>query len=124
MNRISVTECFNRVREVFKPLVVARANGQELKIVKAMGQFPWHHHEAEDEIFLVWEGALEIQTRDATFHLSKGDCLVVPMGVEHRVVAHAECQLLLVEPVGVRNTGNVYDPAYTATMAVVEGLYR
>lgn len=114
MQAVSITRKIAAVHEHFRPAVAAKANGQELKVVKVLGEFPWHHHADEDEMFLIWEGQLEVHTRETVFKLRRGDCLVVPRGTEHSVVAREECQALLFEPVGVRNTGNLYDPVFTA----------
>lgn len=114
MQAVSIPDKVAALREHFRPAVAAQANGQELKVVKVLGEFPWHHHADEDEMFLIWDGRIEIHTRENVFTLGRGDCLVVPRGTEHCVVAREECQVLLFEPAGVRNTGNIYDPVYTA----------
>lgn len=114
MQAVSINEKVAAMDEHFRPVVAAKTNGQELKVVKALGEFPWHHHADEDEMFLIWDGQIEIHTYEAVFKLQRGDCLVIPRGTEHRVVAREECQVLLFEPMGVRNTGNIYDPVFTA----------
>jgi len=80
----------------------------------AKGEFVWHQHDVEDELFLVHRGRLRIEFRDRVVALGPGDCLVVPHGVEHRPVADEEVELVLFEPSGVRNTGNVVDATLTA----------
>lgn len=102
------------ISEYWRPLVVARLNGQEVKLAKFMGPFVWHHHAHEDELFLVLKGALRMEFRDRVVELQAGDLLVVPRGVEHRPVADAPVEVLLFEPAGVRNTGDVEDPTFTA----------
>lgn len=119
MQSVSIDGKAAAIHEHFRPAVAAQANGQELKIVKVLGEFPWHQHEAEDEMFIVWKGNVEIHTREAVFMLRQGDCLVVPRGTEHSLVAREESQVLLFEPTGVRNTGNIYDPVFTAPAAEV-----
>ena len=112
--KVSLAAAFARVTEHWRPKVVAELNGQEVKVVKVKGEFVWHHHEAEDELFLVHKGTLRIEFRDRVVELGPGECLVVPRGVEHRPVALEEVEMVLFEPSGVKNTGNVTDPALTA----------
>jgi mannose-6-phosphate isomerase-like protein (cupin superfamily) len=99
--------------------VVAELNGQELKLVKVCGAFPWHHHEHEDELFLVWSGQLVIEFRDHCVTLQAGELCVVPRGVEHRTMADAEAEVLVFEPAETRNTGNIVDETFTAPNGVV-----
>ena len=98
--------------------MIANLNGQEVKIVKVEGEFPWHMHAAEDEFFLVWKGRFRVEFRDHILELGAGEYVVVPRGVEHRTCADREAEVLLFEPAGVVNTGNVADPAYTAPTGV------
>lgn len=93
--------------ERWSPRVVAALNGQEVKLVKLEGEFVWHSHAEEDELFLVLEGTLRMEFRDRTVELSPGQLLVVPRGFEHRPVAEGEVHVLLFEPAGTLNTGNV-----------------
>jgi mannose-6-phosphate isomerase-like protein (cupin superfamily) len=111
---IKLNEKFAAFKEHFRPKVIAELNGQEVKIVKAHGEFPWHHHEDEDEFFLVWKGAFRVEFRDHVVELGPGECVMVPRGVEHRVCTDEEAEVLLFEPKGVRNTGNVEDAKFTA----------
>ncbi|MFN8581682.1 MAG: cupin domain-containing protein [Gemmatimonadaceae bacterium] len=85
-----------------------------MKLSKLKGDFIWHHHEAEDELFLVLHGHLRIELRDGVVELDPGECVVIPRGVEHRPVAAEEVHLLLFEPAATRNTGNVVDHTFTA----------
>jgi mannose-6-phosphate isomerase-like protein (cupin superfamily) len=94
--------------------VIASVNGQEVKIVKVKGEFPWHHHETEDEFFMVWKGKFHVEFKDRVVTLGPGECVVVPRGVEHRTCAEDEAQILCFEPIGTVNTGNVSDATYTA----------
>lgn len=114
MEKASLAEKFALVDEHWRPKVVATANGQELKLVKISGCFPWHHHEAEDELFLVWRGRMTIEFRDRSVELGPGELCVVPRGVEHRTRADAEADVLIFEPAQTRNTGNVVDERFTA----------
>ena len=91
--------------ELWSPRVVAEMNDYQFKVAKVEGEFVWHAHEETDEVFLVLDGRLRIQFRDGEVSLSTGELYVVPKGVEHRPVADSPCQILLVEPRGVINTG-------------------
>ncbi len=118
MEKIRLSEKFALIHEHWRPKVVAALNGQELKLVKFCGVFPWHRHEHEDELFLVWRGQMTIEFRDRTVDLGPGEACAVPRGVEHRTIAHEEAEVLLFEPAETRNTGNIVDPTYTAPNGV------
>jgi mannose-6-phosphate isomerase-like protein (cupin superfamily) len=113
-NKASLPEKFALIHEHWRPKVVAQLNGQELKLVKFAGAFPWHHHENEDELFLVWRGEMTIEFRERRVVLQAGEFCVVPRGVEHRTVAEAEAEVLVFEPAQTRNTGNIVDEKFTA----------
>jgi mannose-6-phosphate isomerase-like protein (cupin superfamily) len=102
------------VAEHWRPHIVAELNGQELKVVKLLGEFPWHHHDSVDELFVGWRGTFRMDFRDRSVVIGPGQCIVVPRGVEHRPVADTEAEILLFEPAGVRNTGDVVDERFTA----------
>jgi mannose-6-phosphate isomerase-like protein (cupin superfamily) len=91
----------------WEPKIVGELNGQHVKLVKFQGEFVWHHHEHEDELFLVVKGGFTMEFRDRNIALEEGEFLIVPRGVEHRPVAEHEVHVLLFEPVTTRNTGNV-----------------
>jgi mannose-6-phosphate isomerase-like protein (cupin superfamily) len=110
----SLNEKFSRITEHWRPKVVAELNGQEVKLVKFQGEFPWHHHELEDELFLVWRGEMRVEFRDRVVALKAGEFCVVPRGVEHRTSAEQEAEVILFEPAATRNTGNVVDDRFTA----------
>jgi mannose-6-phosphate isomerase-like protein (cupin superfamily) len=112
--KFQLDEKFSRFSEHWRPKVVAALNGQEIKLVKVAGTFPWHHHEDEDEFFLVWKGRFRVEFRDHMVELGPGECLLVPRGVEHRTAAEEEAQIVLFEPAATRNTGNLVDAAFTA----------
>lgn len=114
MDKVTLDAAFARVTEHWRPKVIAELNGQEVKVVKVKGEFVWHHHDVEDELFLVHKGRLRMEFRDRVVELGPGECLVVPHGVEHRPVAAEEVELILFEPSGVLNTGNVTDEKLTA----------
>jgi mannose-6-phosphate isomerase-like protein (cupin superfamily) len=112
--RVDLASSFAMISEHWRPKVIAALNGQEVKLVKIQGEFVWHHHDAEDELFLIHRGHLRMEFRDRVVELGPGQCLVVPRGVEHRPVAAEEVELILFEPSGVRNTGNVTHDTLTA----------
>jgi mannose-6-phosphate isomerase-like protein (cupin superfamily) len=114
MHKVNLTEKFDLITEHWRPKVVAELNGQEVKLVKVRGEFVWHHHDAEDELFLIVRGSLRIEFRDGVVTLGPGELLVIPRGVEHRPVAEEEVELLLFEPAATRNTGNVVHETLTA----------
>ena len=89
------------------PKVVGELNGQFVKVVKFQGEYVWHHHANEDELFLVLEGRIEIHFRDRVVSIKQGEFCIVPRGVEHKPVAEHEASVLLFEPATTRNTGNV-----------------
>jgi mannose-6-phosphate isomerase-like protein (cupin superfamily) len=96
MDKVNLTEKFAQFSEHWSPKIVAELNGQAVKLVKIHGEFVWHHHDHEDELFFVVKGTI-----------NEGELIVVPRGVEHRPVAEDEVHLLLFEPVETVNTGNV-----------------
>ena len=110
----SLDENFSRVSEHWRPRVIAELNGQEVKVVKFQGEFPWHQHEAEDEMFLVWRGRIRVEFRDRIVSLDPGQYCVVPRGLEHRTCADEEACVVLFEPAATRNTGNVFDQRFMA----------
>lgn len=107
IEKVNLADKLSRFDELWSPRIVGELNGQHVKVVKVAGEFVWHHHEAEDELFLVLDGRLRIQFRDREVSLEAGELCIVPRGIEHRPVADAECHVLLLEPVGTLNTGNV-----------------
>jgi mannose-6-phosphate isomerase-like protein (cupin superfamily) len=101
--------------EQWSPRIVARMNDYHVKLARVQGEFVWHDHPETDELFLVVDGELEILFRDGKVTLKAGDLYVVPRGVEHKPVAAQECQIMLFEPMGTVNTGNVLDERTTHT---------
>jgi len=93
--------------EQWSPKIVAQMNDYHFKVVKVQGEFVWHDHPTTDEVFVVLKGQLEIQFRDGKVMLNEGEMFVVPKGVEHKPVAESECHMLLIEPAGTVNTGEV-----------------
>jgi len=109
IDKIDLSEKLARFSDYWNPRIVAELNGQHVKLTKLKGEFVWHHHEAEDELFLIIRGRLRMQLRDGEVVVGPGEMIVIPRGVEHRPVADEEVQLLLFEPASTLNTGNVRD---------------
>ena len=107
LDKINLAEKFSRITEYWKPYIAGELNGQLVKLDKLKGEFVWHHHENEDEMFLVVKGHFRIEFRDKTVWLEEGEFIVVPRGVEHKPVADEEAWIVLFEPASTLNTGNV-----------------
>ncbi len=114
MEKVDLPAEFSTINEYWRPRVVGELNGQEIKLVKFQGEFPWHHHENEDEMFMAINGSFDLEFRDRKITVNPGEFVIVPRGVEHRPVAESEVEVMLFEPAGVRNTGNIVDEIYTA----------
>lgn len=114
MEKINLSEKFALISEHWRPKVVGELNGQEIKLVKFQGEFPWHQHDREDEMFLAVKGSFRLEFRDRTVELAPGEFVIVPRGTEHRPVADEEVEVLLFEPKNLKNTGNVEDEKFTA----------
>jgi mannose-6-phosphate isomerase-like protein (cupin superfamily) len=107
MNKVNLKEKLALFSDTFKPKIVGELNGQHVKLVKVLGPFVWHHHDNEDELFLVIKGRLRIEFPEKDIWIEEGEFLIVPRGVDHRPVAEEETHILLFEPAGTLNTGNV-----------------
>jgi mannose-6-phosphate isomerase-like protein (cupin superfamily) len=116
VDKINLTEKFGRFTEHWQPKIVAELNGQQVKLAKFKGPFVWHHHDGEDEMFLVHRGSFDMELRDRTVTLNAGDFIVIPRGVEHRPVAADEVEVLLFEPATTLNTGNVRNERTVPTL--------
>ena len=103
---INLQDKFSRFSDHWSPKVIAKMNDYQFKLVKVQGEFVWHDHQDTDEVFIVMSGSLDIEFRDGKVTLNAGEMYVVPKGVEHRPVAVDECQIMIVEPKGVVNTGD------------------
>jgi len=119
MDKVNLTEKFAQFDDYWHPRIVGELNGQQVKVVKLKGAFVWHHHDVEDELFLIIKGRLIIQFRDKDVVLEEGEFLVIPKGIEHRPLAEEECCVMLFEPVGTLNTGNVQDEKTVAAPEVI-----
>jgi len=106
MNKINLAEKLSLFSAHWSPKIIAGLNGQHVKLVKFSGEFVWHHHENEDELFYVVQGGFRMDFRDRSVELVAGDLIVVPRGVEHRPVAREEVSVMLFEPATTVNTGS------------------
>jgi mannose-6-phosphate isomerase-like protein (cupin superfamily) len=104
---VNLRDKLGRFTEHWSPRIVGELNGQHVKLVKVLGEFVWHHHEHEDELFLVLAGRLTIRFRDREVRLEPGEFVIVPRGVEHQPAAEEEAHVLVFEPAGTLNTGNL-----------------
>ena len=104
---VNIADRFSRFDQRWRPYVVAELNGQQVKVAKLEGEFVWHSHDKEDELFFVVDGRLTIELRDGSVDLTAGEMCVVPRGVEHRPVAHGLVCVLLFEPKTTKHTGEV-----------------
>ncbi|MEX2157029.1 MAG: cupin domain-containing protein [Gemmatimonadales bacterium] len=104
---VNLAEMFSQFQELWSPKVVGEVNDSHVKLVKLKGEFVWHHHEREDELFLVVKGRLRLRLRDRDLVLGPGEFAIIPHGVEHLPVAEEETHVLLFEPQSTLNTGNV-----------------
>ena len=106
MKSVNLSEKFDKFSDFWAPRVIAEMNDYQFKLVKVEGEFVWHTHDDTDETFIVLDGELIIEFRDKTITLKKGEMIVVPRGAEHKPSAQQECQIMIIEPKGVINTGD------------------
>ena len=104
---INFKEKYSKFNELWSPKIIGEMNDYQFKLVKIEGHFTWHDHKDTDEAFIVIEGDMSIDFRDGRVNISKGEMFVVPKGLEHKPYAENECQMLLIEPKGVVNTGEI-----------------
>lgn len=107
MEKINLSDKLSRFTDHWRPRIVGQLNGQQVKLAKLQGEFVWHAHEKEDELFLVIEGRLVIQLRDREIVLDPGEFVIIPRGIEHKPVADEEVHVLLFEPASTLNTGTL-----------------
>ncbi|MBI5941455.1 MAG: cupin domain-containing protein [Caulobacterales bacterium] len=115
---IDLAEKFAAFSEHWRPKVAARLNGQDVRLVKVQGVFPWHSHAEVEEMFLVWKGVFRVEFRDRVETLTSGQFLVVPRGVEHRTAADEEAEVILFDPSEMVNTGDAEVSDFTAPQGV------
>ena len=116
MDKVNLADKFARFAEQWSPKVVGELNGQMVKLVRFRGEFVWHKHDAEDELFLVVKGRFRVEFRDRHVWLGEGEFLIVPRGVEHRPVADEEAHVLLFEPASTLNTGDAQNERTVAQL--------
>jgi mannose-6-phosphate isomerase-like protein (cupin superfamily) len=116
IQKVTLSSAFAGIHDHWNPRIAGEVSGHEVKLVKFVGAFDWHHHDQEDELFLVHRGRFRMEFRDHSVELEAGDFLIVPHGVEHRPVADEEVEVLLIEPAGTRNTGNVLSERTRTTL--------
>lgn len=116
MDKVNLHKAFSRFDDHWKPKIAGELNGQQVKLVKFTGPFVWHHHDNEDELFLVVKGRFRMEFQDRHLWLEAGEFLIVPRGVEHRPVAEEETHVLLFEPATTLNTGNVQNERTVAVL--------
>ncbi len=107
MEKINLSRKFNLFSEHWSPKIIEELNDSYIKLAKLKGEFDWHHHENEEEMFFIVKGQLTIKFRDKEVNLDEGELIVIPKGVEHLPVAEEEVHVMLIEPKGTLNTGNV-----------------
>jgi len=107
MAKVNIKEKLSGFQSYWEPKIVGELNGQYVKLVKFKGEFVWHHHDKEDELFMTIKGSFEMQYRDRSETINEGEFVIVPRGVEHRPAAKDEVHVLLFEPATTLNTGNI-----------------
>ena len=107
MDKINLIEKFSQIDNYWDPRIIGELNNQHVKLVKFNGEFDWHHHDREDELFLVIKGSFEMQYRDRTVHVKENELVIVPHGTEHCPKADTDVYVLLFEPKSTLNTGNI-----------------
>ncbi|WP_017733880.1 cupin domain-containing protein [Nafulsella turpanensis] len=107
IDKVNISEKFGRFSDHWHPRIVGELNGQQVKLAKLKGEFIWHSHEQEDEMFLIIKGTLKMELRDKVVEIKEGEFIVIPRGVEHRPIAEEEVQVMLFEPASTLHTGNV-----------------
>jgi len=107
ISKINIEEKFSQFSDYWNPRIIGELNGQYVKLAKVQGEFIWHKHDEEDELFMLIEGNFRLELRDQTIQLKPGEMVIIPKGVEHKPVAEGEAHIMLFEPKEVVNTGNI-----------------
>ncbi len=115
MEKVNLAEKLSQFSDHFNPRIAGELNGQQVKLVKFKGEFVWHHHDNEDELFYVIKGSFDMHLRDKIITVNEGEFLIMPRGVEHKPVANEEVEIMLFEPASTLNTGNITDSGLTRT---------
>ncbi|MEO6232498.1 MAG: cupin domain-containing protein [Ferruginibacter sp.] len=116
MNKINIEEKLSLFQDYWNPRIVGELNGQHVKLVKLLGEFVWHKHDYEDELFYVLNGTLKMEFRDKTVEVKPNEFIIVPKGIEHRPVADTEVAVMLFEPATTLNTGDASSDLTRATL--------
>ncbi len=116
---VNLADSFDAISEHWRPVVVATANGQDVRLVKTRGVFPWHCHADADEVFVCWRGVFRVEFRDRIVELRPGQLVVVPRGIEHRTASDEESEVMIFEPSEVVNTADAPPSEFTAQRTVV-----
>lgn len=113
MEKINLAEKLSSFSDYFNPRIAGELNGQQVKLVKFKGEFVWHHHENEDELFYVVKGSFDMHLRDKVVTINEGEFIIIPRGIEHKPAADEEVEIMLFEPAATLNTGNITDSDLT-----------
>ncbi|MEN3332637.1 MAG: hypothetical protein V7641_2002 [Blastocatellia bacterium] len=116
IEKVNLAEKLTRFTDTWSPKIVGEINDAYVKLVKLEGEFVWHHHDSEDEMFLVVKGHLLMRLRDRDLHLDEGEFVIIPRGVEHLPIANDECHVLLLEPKTTLNTGHITNERMVAEL--------
>jgi mannose-6-phosphate isomerase-like protein (cupin superfamily) len=116
MEKINLAQKLSTFTDYFNPKIVGELNGQQVKLVKFKGEFVWHHHDDEDELFYVVKGSFDMHMKDKIITVNAGEFLIMPKGVEHKPVANEEVEIMLFEPAITLNTGNIINEKTKATL--------
>lgn len=119
MEKINIAAKLSQISDYWDPRIAGELNGQYVKLVRFKGEFTWHHHDHEDEMFLVVKGSFRMDLEDGPIDIREGEFIIVPRGVEHRPVADEECWVMLFEPKSTLNTGNVRNELTKETLQTV-----
>jgi mannose-6-phosphate isomerase-like protein (cupin superfamily) len=115
MEKVNLAEKFSTFSDYFNPRIAGELNGQQVKLVKFRGEFVWHHHEKEDELFYVVKGSFDMHMKDKIVTINQGEFIIMPKGTEHKPMAKEEVEIMLFEPATTLNTGNSTDSDLTRT---------
>ena len=118
MDVVNIKEKFTLFTEQWSPKIIGQLNGQDVKLAKLQGEFVWHDHKNEDELFYIIKGTLKIEFRDKMIELQEGDMLIIPKGVEHKPIAEEEVWVLLFEPSNIKHTGDVEHELTKETLSI------
>jgi mannose-6-phosphate isomerase-like protein (cupin superfamily) len=113
MEKVNLSEKLATFSDYFNPRIAGELNGQQVKLVKFKGEFIWHHHDSEDELFYVVKGSFDMHLREKIITVNEGEFIIMPRGVEHKPVAKEEVEILLFEPASTLNTGNITNSELT-----------